>query len=118
MKIDVRKLEREVALRGWDYQHLAVKASLSPGTVTRVLAGQDARIWTLRKIARALTDAPIAPGMDLLLEDERLVPGQWRLTRPDGSSRVGFGEPPSLEEGDRLDWLYGKDRDRGTESRR
>jgi transcriptional regulator with XRE-family HTH domain len=118
MKIDTRKLEREITLRGWDYQDLAKQASLSPATVSRLIGGADARLSTLRRIARALTDAPALPGMDLLVDDERLIPGQWTLIRPDRSMLKGFGQPPAMSDGDRLEWHYSKDRGDGNGSQR
>ena len=110
MKIDTRKLEREIALRGWDYQDLAKQTMLSPATVSRIIGGAEARVSTLRRIARALADAPAAAGMALLIDDENLLPGQWTLTRPDGSALKGFGELPSLADGDHLHHRYSADR--------
>ncbi len=66
--VNVARLRREIALRGWRPTDLARAARLSPGTITTVMKGGPVSPSTLRKIAGALRHHPIVPGLDDLLE--------------------------------------------------
>jgi hypothetical protein len=66
--VNVPRLRREMTLRGWRSTDLARAARLSPGTMTTVMKGRPVSPGTLRKIARALTQHPVIPGLDALPE--------------------------------------------------
>jgi transcriptional regulator with XRE-family HTH domain len=66
--VNVSRLRREIALRGWRPTDLARAARLSPGTITTVMKGAPISPGTLRKIAGALKRYPVVPGLDELLE--------------------------------------------------
>jgi transcriptional regulator with XRE-family HTH domain len=66
--VNVPRLRREIALRGWRPTDLARTAMLSPGTITAVLKGGPVSPNTLLKIARTLSQHPIVSGLGDLLE--------------------------------------------------
>ena len=66
--VNVSRLRREIALRGWRPTDLARAAKLSPGTMTMVMKGGPVSPGTLRKIAASLRRHPVLPGLDELLE--------------------------------------------------
>jgi hypothetical protein len=66
--VNVPRLRREIALRGWRPTDLARAAGLSAGTVTTVMKGGPVSPRTLRSIAGALRRHPVVPGLDELLE--------------------------------------------------
>jgi transcriptional regulator with XRE-family HTH domain len=68
--VNVLRLRREIALRGWRQTDLARAAGLSAGTITTVMKGGPVSPATLRKVAATLRRHPIIPGMDELLHVE------------------------------------------------
>jgi transcriptional regulator with XRE-family HTH domain len=66
--VNVARLRREIALRGWRPSDMARAASLSPGTMTTVMKGGPVSPTTLRKIAGALRHHPAVPGLEDLLD--------------------------------------------------
>jgi transcriptional regulator with XRE-family HTH domain len=67
--VNVARLRREIALRGWRPTDLARAAKLSAGTMTAIMKGGPVSPRTLRKIAGALRNHPVVPGLDDLLDD-------------------------------------------------
>ncbi len=67
--VNVPRLRREIALRGWRPTDVGRAAGLSAGTITAVMKGGPVSPGTLRKIAGALRRYPIVPGLDELLQD-------------------------------------------------
>ncbi len=65
--VNVPRLRREIALRGWRPTDLARAAGLSPGTMTAVMKGGSVSLRTLRLIAAALTREPVVTGLVELL---------------------------------------------------
>ncbi len=69
--VNVSRLRREIALRGWRPTDLARMARLSAGTMTNVMKGGAVSPGTVRKIAVALTHAPVIPGLEDLLDEQQ-----------------------------------------------
>jgi transcriptional regulator with XRE-family HTH domain len=69
VRVNVPRLRREMALRGWRPTDLARAARISPGTMTAVMKGVPISPQTLRKIAGTLRRHPVVPGLDDLLEE-------------------------------------------------
>jgi transcriptional regulator with XRE-family HTH domain len=67
--VNVARVRREIALRGWRPTDLARAAGLSPGTITAVMKGGPVSPMTVRKIAAALRRHLPVPGLDDLLVD-------------------------------------------------
>ena len=67
--VNVPRVRREIALRGWRPTDLARAAGLSPGTMTVVMRGGPISPGTLRKISRALSQHAAVPGLGDLLEE-------------------------------------------------
>lgn len=66
-RIDVDRLDRELACRGLSAEDLAVAAGVSPATVSAARHGRRISAPTLRKLALALSRAPVIPGVADLL---------------------------------------------------
>jgi hypothetical protein len=67
--VNVPRLRREIALRGWRPTDLARVARLSAGTMTTIMKGGAVSPGTVRKIATALKDTPVIPGLEALLDE-------------------------------------------------
>jgi hypothetical protein len=65
--VNVPRLRREIALRGWRSTDLARAAGLSAGTMTAVMKGGLVSPRTLSKLAAALRRHDVVPGLDDLL---------------------------------------------------
>ena len=61
------RLDRELACRGWTANDLARAAGVSAATISGVRKGGRVAPLTLRKIAIALTQAEVVPGVEQLL---------------------------------------------------
>jgi transcriptional regulator with XRE-family HTH domain len=72
-RIDPTRLDRELARRGWNATDLARASGVSVGTISAARRGRLVSNGTLCKIANALRDAPIVPGVDSLLEPEAAI---------------------------------------------
>ncbi len=70
VRISPARLDRELARRGWNATELAKASGCSPSTISGALRGRKVNNETLRKIADALLNAPVVPGVDSLLEPE------------------------------------------------
>ncbi len=66
--VNVPRLRREIALRGWRLTDLARAAGLSAGTITVVMRGGAVSPRTLTKIARSLARHPMVPGLGELMD--------------------------------------------------
>jgi transcriptional regulator with XRE-family HTH domain len=69
VRVNVPRLRREMALRGWRPTDLARAARISPGTMSAVMKGASVSPRTLGRIATALASHPIVPGLGDLLEE-------------------------------------------------
>lgn len=74
IRISPERLDRELARRGWNATELAKASGCSPSTISGALRGRRVNNETLRKIADALLNAPVVPGVDILLEPENGTP--------------------------------------------
>jgi transcriptional regulator with XRE-family HTH domain len=70
IRISPARIDRELARRGWSATDLARAAGCSPSTISGARRGRPVTNETLRKIADALLNAPVVPGVDALLEPE------------------------------------------------
>jgi len=62
------RLDRELAYRGWSASDLARAAGVSAATLSVARQGRPIAPLTLKKIAIALSRAPVVPGLEALLE--------------------------------------------------
>lgn len=67
--VNVSRLRKEIARRGWRPTDLGRAAGVSAGTMTAVMKGRAVSPQTLRRIAVALRRHETVPGLDLLLSD-------------------------------------------------
>ncbi len=67
VKLDPARLDRELARRGWNAADLAKAAGCSPATISAARRGRPVTSATLSKIADALRQAPVLPGIDAIL---------------------------------------------------
>lgn len=67
--INPDKLATAIQLRGLKLEQLATLAGVSPGTVSKALAGRPIRASTLRALAKALSEAPVVDGAGLLVDE-------------------------------------------------
>lgn len=67
VRIKPTRLDRELARRGWNATDLAKASGCSPSTVSGARRGRTVTNETLCKIAAALQNAPVVPGVDSLL---------------------------------------------------
>ena len=70
VRISPTRIDRELARRGWSATDLARASGCSPSTISGARRGHPVTNATLRKIADALLNAPVVPGVDVLLEPE------------------------------------------------
>lgn len=70
VRINPARLDRELSRRGWSATDLARASGCSPSTVSGARRGRKVTNETLSKIANALLNAPVVPGVDSLLEPE------------------------------------------------
>jgi transcriptional regulator with XRE-family HTH domain len=61
------RLERELARRGWNASDLAKASGISVATISAARHGRAVANSTLCRIADALMNAPVMPGVDDLL---------------------------------------------------
>ena len=69
-RISPARIDRELARRGWSATDLARASGCSPSTISGARRGRQVTNETLRKIADALLNAPVVPGVDILLEPD------------------------------------------------
>ena len=62
------RLDQELVRRGWTANDLALAAGVSAGTLSGARHGRPVAPRTLRKIALALSKAPVVAGIEELLE--------------------------------------------------
>jgi transcriptional regulator with XRE-family HTH domain len=67
VRLDPNRFRRELAIRGCTSGTVAKTAGLMPNTVSRILTGQPVSVTTLRRIAKALHEIPVLPGMNELV---------------------------------------------------
>ena len=67
VRISVQRLRLELARRGWTHGDLARSAGISAPTVSAAMAGRPVAPRTVRRIAEALSLAPVVDGIDVLL---------------------------------------------------
>ncbi|MGH7744682.1 MAG: helix-turn-helix domain-containing protein, partial [Candidatus Dormibacteria bacterium] len=67
VSISSPRLRLELARRGWTHCDLARSAGISAPTVSAAIAGRPLAPGTVRRIAQALSMAPIVEGIDALL---------------------------------------------------
>jgi transcriptional regulator with XRE-family HTH domain len=70
VRISPARIDRELARRGWSATDLAKASGCSPSTISGARRGRQVTNETLSKIAGALLNAPVVPGVDVLLEPE------------------------------------------------
>ena len=66
-RVNADRLRREMLLRGWDGVDLAFRSGVSPATVSHAIRGLPVSTTTIRKLAIALSDAPVVAGTEELL---------------------------------------------------
>lgn len=70
IKLNPVRLERELARRGWNATDLARAAGCSAATISGARRGRPINSLTLARIADALRQAPVLPGIDDILGPE------------------------------------------------
>ncbi|MEA2656925.1 MAG: Cro/C1-type DNA-binding domain [Chloroflexota bacterium] len=70
VRISPARIDRELARRGWSATDLARASGCSASTISGARRGRQVTNETLSKIAGALLNAPVVPGVDVLLEPE------------------------------------------------
>ena len=65
------QLDRELSRRGWNATDLARASGCSAATISGARRGRPISSATLCKIAQALREAPVIPGIDELISGER-----------------------------------------------
>lgn len=66
-RVNTERLRREMLLRGWSGVDLAQFAGLSPATVSAAVLGRQVSTTTIRRMALALSKAPVIAGTAELL---------------------------------------------------
>lgn len=66
-RVNAERLRREMLLRGWNGVDLAYHSGVSPATVSHAMQGLPVSSTTIRKIAIALSKAPVIAGAAELL---------------------------------------------------
>ena len=66
-RVNPERLHRELVIRGWNGSDLALRARLSPATISAALQGRPISTTTLRKMVLALTRQPKIDGIDELV---------------------------------------------------
>ncbi|HUZ86001.1 MAG TPA: helix-turn-helix transcriptional regulator [Candidatus Baltobacterales bacterium] len=64
------QLDRELARRGWNASDLARASGCSAATISGARRGRSISSATLCKIAQALRETPVIPGIDELIGTE------------------------------------------------
>ncbi|HEY1455911.1 MAG TPA: helix-turn-helix transcriptional regulator [Candidatus Dormibacteraeota bacterium] len=82
IKLDPARLERELARRGWNATDLARAAGCSAATISGARRGRPINSLTLSRIAGALTQAPILPGIDEILGPQEPSPNGFGGPHP------------------------------------
>jgi DNA-binding Xre family transcriptional regulator len=67
IRLNPSRLDRELARRGWNASDLAEAAGCSAATISAARRGRPITSGTLSKIAGALQNAPVIPGIDEIL---------------------------------------------------
>jgi len=67
ISMNTARLDRELARRGWNATDLAKASGISVATISAARHGRRVANSSLRKIANALLEAPVIPGVDELL---------------------------------------------------
>jgi DNA-binding Xre family transcriptional regulator len=70
IKLSPMRLDRELARRGWNATDLARAAGCSAATISGARRGRAINSATLARIADALRQAPVLPGIDDILNPE------------------------------------------------
>ncbi|HYM97211.1 MAG TPA: helix-turn-helix transcriptional regulator [Candidatus Sulfotelmatobacter sp.] len=65
--MNAEELDRELARRGWNASNLAAASGCSPVTISGARRGRPISNATLSRIAEALRNAPVIPGIDELI---------------------------------------------------
>lgn len=74
--MNAEQLDRELARRGWNASDLARASGCSAATISGARRGRPISSTTLSKIAEALRNAPVIPGIDELIGTELTVVGE------------------------------------------
>jgi transcriptional regulator with XRE-family HTH domain len=72
VRMNAEQLDLELARRGWNASDLASASGCSPATISGARRGRPISNATLSKIAEALRNAPVIPGVDDLIRDEHI----------------------------------------------
>jgi transcriptional regulator with XRE-family HTH domain len=64
--VNVSRLARECAARGWSYRELAYRAHVSRPTIASAVSGRGVRPSTYRRIVAALAAAPAPDSFDIV----------------------------------------------------
>ena len=67
VRMNAEQLDRELARRGWNATNLAAASGCSPATISGARRGRPVSNATLSRIAEALRNAPVIPGIDELI---------------------------------------------------
>lgn len=67
--INPLRLRHELARRGWTVADLSARAGVSAATLSAVMAGRPVRPTTAKRIALAISKAPVVDGMDRILTE-------------------------------------------------
>jgi transcriptional regulator with XRE-family HTH domain len=73
VRMNAEQLDRELARRGWNATDLARAAGCSAATISGARRGRPISSTTLCKIAEALRQAPVIPGIDELIGTELTI---------------------------------------------
>lgn len=68
IRLNPDRLELELARRGWNASDLAKASGCSPATISGARRGRAVTGATVSRIAEALRQAPVLPGIDQLLD--------------------------------------------------
>jgi transcriptional regulator with XRE-family HTH domain len=68
VRLNPRRLRRELAIRGLQSADLALLSGLSAATISAAMQGRSVSARILRRIALALSEVPILPGGEELLD--------------------------------------------------
>jgi DNA-binding Xre family transcriptional regulator len=79
VRLNSARLERELARRGWNATDLANASGCSPATISGARRGRAITSATLSKIADALRQAPVIPGIDDILDPEAGISADGQL---------------------------------------
>ncbi len=66
-RINVEFTRREMAVRGWDQQRLALEADVDPATISRGMQGREVSQGTVEGIAGAFDRTPARPELAALV---------------------------------------------------